>query len=583
MNSRSIPFQIRFTLLFLCFFLPLILFSFFFYLQTDRIIRENLFNQTQDLLSSGMILLDGYVEASHIVAEELIYNTSLISYLEGQRGSIFEENLRLDIADTLSRYKNISYFTIASRGNRITLSNNGDLDREFAYDVQLHFLEEKKLRNPHPIQFHYFEMDRPYIYYLRDIYNMELSQVIGTLGLVIDISSLENQLNFQFAHYAPYLVLGNTEESRVLTESPFSSSLLEDYLRFKPGSSSGVFRDKRERLTLSYRSMNQPAWRLMLVLPDQEFYASLFKVQTYAVVVLILFLSFFSVLLIWVNRKISKPLKNLSEGIERFRKDPQPLKLLSVNADEFGVVTDQFNRMSRQLDLYINSELKEKIRVREAELKALQAQIKPHFLFNTLETINWIALMEGQETISEMILSLSSLMDAGMGRSTGNYGMEDEKIHLEKFLYLSRIRYEGKIDFRFFLPEAYRNYPVPPLMLQPLLENTITHCRQKSKEALFIDISLREEGDTLLLICRDNGDGIEPELRMELNRYFQTQQESWEGGDNRKSIGLMNVNLRIKLFYGAEYGLKIGECSEKGAVIVVTLPRHFSIEGQEEQ
>jgi len=575
------PFQIRFLLLNLLFLFPLILLGQGFYSQTFHIMEENLYVQTQDILSTQVLFLNRYLEGYQKSAEEVLFQTGLIDTLGLQyQGEPYwlREDLQAELRNIFNRYGTIFYLALDAQGRHEMLNRSINTDREMPFHLQMEQARERFISSDEGVHWGFFETDRSFLYYHRDIYSLDMARRLGSMEIVFDISYVLEEMDYLLGRFEPYFVMGEEQSGQVLriTHTNWPEGV-EDYLSFHEKALSGVFRDRGRRRTISYRSLTRQNWRLMLVLPDEDFFSPLRKVRFLAMAVFVLFLLFCGFLLFWVNRNITRPLNVLSRGILQFEKKPEAQELPRGKRDEFGRLLEQFNQMSRELDRYINRDLKEQLRVKEAELKALQAQIKPHFLFNTLETIHWMALMENQKEISEMILSLSSLLDAGLGRNSGEYPLIEEITHLEKYIYLYQKRFEGTILFDYRIPEELQNYPIPPLLLQPLIENSLAHNRMIKREELHLSIEACRRGRFLVICCKDDGQGMEESERKKLNRAFREQRLNWqqagEGGkSSHVSIGMTNVNLRIKLFYGLEYGLFIKAKKEEGADILLLLP-----------
>lgn len=582
------PFQIRFLLLNLLFLLPLILLGQGFYNQTFRIMEENLYVQTQDILSTQGLFLNRYLEGYQKSAEEILFQTGLVDTLSRDyQGEPYwlRQDIQAELRRILNRYGTVFYLGLDAHGHHELLNRSINTDSQMLFSQELEQARERFILSDEGVHWGFFETDRSFLYYHQDIYSLDMERRLGAMEMVFDMSYVLEEMDYLLGSFKEYFIMGEEQSGEILRMTHISSPEgIEDYLSFHEKALSGVFRDRARRRTISYRSLTRQNWRLMLVLPDEHFFSPLRKVRILAMAVFIIFLLFCAFLLFWVNRNITRPLNILSRGILLFEKNPEAQELPPGKRDEFGRLLEQFNQMSRELDRYINRDLKEQLRVKDAELKALQAQIKPHFLFNTLETIHWMALMENQKEISEMILSLSSLLDAGLGRNSGEYPLIEEIAHLEKYIYLYQKRFEGKILFHSDIPEKLQAYPIPPLLLQPLIENSLAHNRMIKREELHLSLTACRRGRFLVICCKDDGQGIEDRQRLKLNKAFKEQRQSWQQAGEREqtyagaeksthiSIGMTNVNLRIKLFYGLEYGLFIKRKKDEGAEILLLLP-----------
>ena len=199
---------------------------------------------------------------------------------------------------------------------------------------------------------------------------------------------------------------------------------------------------------------------------------------------------------------------------------------------------------------------------REAQIKALQAQINPHFLFNTLDSINWMAQMNGVKEISQMVTSLAYIMNASMGRENKLIPLREELNYIEHYMRILKFRFGEKVNLRVHFSKEILDFQMPRLLIQPLVENSIHHGIEKRKELKrgFVYLKGYFDQGTAVIEVVDNGIGLPEERVEELNRRFETLQVVEPPSRNqqeRKSLGLENVCSRVKLYYGDEYGITV--------------------------
>jgi two-component system sensor histidine kinase YesM len=208
----------------------------------------------------------------------------------------------------------------------------------------------------------------------------------------------------------------------------------------------------------------------------------------------------------------------------------------------------------------------------DLKLKALQSQINPHFLYNTLESINCLAQIKNENEISEMIRDL-----ARMFRYTGSGGtdatLEDEVTHVKDYIFLQAFRYEDKFSMEYNIPDELLKVKAVKLMLQPLVENAIHHGIEKIPGKGHIRINANLDGRSVIIEVRDNGIGIEMEKLGEINKKLDSTLTDLSILDERQSsIGIYNIHLRIKLLCGAVYGIRLGSVSGGGTSVIIRLP-----------
>jgi len=245
-----------------------------------------------------------------------------------------------------------------------------------------------------------------------------------------------------------------------------------------------------------------------------------------------------------------------------------------ITTNEISILENEFNRMvvkQRELILRI-TEKERKIQEtqrKESELKyeMLMAQINPHFLFNTLNTIKWSALMSGAQNVATMISHLGKLLEMSINRNGDTITLQEEIKNVESYFYIQKIRFYSAIELNCDIPEDTKECIVPKLILQPLVENAIIHAFTKQDYGKISINSYKTEKE-LIIIVADNGKGINNDLlRNRLEKHSDGDTISKFSG-----IGINNVNGRIKLRYGNEYGLEFQSKEGSGTRVTVRLP-----------
>ncbi|MCM3701604.1 sensor histidine kinase [Paenibacillus macerans] len=223
-----------------------------------------------------------------------------------------------------------------------------------------------------------------------------------------------------------------------------------------------------------------------------------------------------------------------------------------------------FLRKIHRIDELIQENYSKQLLIKETEFKALQAQINPHFLYNTLESVNWLAKINQQEQISSMVEALGHLMRYSTNFNQDFIIFEDEIEIVNSYLTIQKYRFDDRIDFQMDIPGYVKKYKIPKLILQPLLENSFKHAVEPSVDLSVIKLQAYQEEDRLFIRIEDNGPGIDPLILQKVK----------EGQVNPKGtgIGLNNIDDRIKLYAGEHYGLSIENLSGKGTAITVVLP-----------
>lgn len=232
---------------------------------------------------------------------------------------------------------------------------------------------------------------------------------------------------------------------------------------------------------------------------------------------------------------------------------------------EIAALGQSFNSMIAKIRELLDLVVKQQREKRHAEIRTLQAQIKPHFLYNTLDTIRWMAEEKDAPEIGEMVGALTRLFRISLSRGREIIPLSEEAVHVQSYLYIQKVRYEDKLEYAIDIPESLHNMMVIKLILQPLVENAIYHGIKQKRGTGHIWVEARRQGDALRFTVKDDGAGMSQEACDRLNRELSDENALPESG-----YGIFNVNNRIRLSYGNSYGLHYA-INELGGITVTML------------
>lgn len=269
-----------------------------------------------------------------------------------------------------------------------------------------------------------------------------------------------------------------------------------------------------------------------------------------------------------VSRTVTRPILYLQNLTERVAGGDLKVRSELKTGAEVKKLSDSLNMMIEQISTLIERDRFKQIRLREAELEVLQTQINPHFLYNTLDTIVWLAEAGKQQEVVQMVENLSNFFRATLNHGNDVTFVGDESIHVESYLKIQQVRYQDILSYEIFLPENIRKYRIPKITLQPLVENALYHGIKNKRGQGRIEIGGREEEDRIVLFVRDNGIGMTAERLEQVRKVLLAEHES-----RTDSYGLYNVNERLRLKFGREYHLHIESAYGKGTVVEVYLPK----------
>lgn len=241
------------------------------------------------------------------------------------------------------------------------------------------------------------------------------------------------------------------------------------------------------------------------------------------------------------------------------------VRIQDNHKDELSDLSGSMNHMADTIQNLLEQQKEQEKKKRELELQMLQYQLNPHFLFNTLNSLRFVAAMHNDQIVSDGIQALSSLLQNTLTNKNEYITVQEELENLENYFAILRIRYAGSFEYSFHVEdEELLSCLVPKLILQPLAENSVMHGSSDDGSVMEIHITCWEEDGHMILELQDDGKGFEI-TRTDLNPH-----------KDRKKIGVANVNDRIQLNFGREYGLKIDSHPCEGTTCTLTLPKLYA-------
>lgn len=277
------------------------------------------------------------------------------------------------------------------------------------------------------------------------------------------------------------------------------------------------------------------------------------------------------VLAVWISRSVTGPVSRLVDMAKRMSRGELDTTPPPRSDDELGVLSTAFGQMSNDLKALIekDKESLEKDRlVKELELQALQSQINPHFLFNTLNVLSKLALLEGAEKTSDLIVSMSNLLRYNLRKLDQPVMLRDELAHVQEYLTIQQARFRDRVRFELDIEESALEVPIPALTLQPLVENAFMHGLEGMEKGAVLRLQIAQVPEGVRITLADNGSGMSEEVRQALLRL--------EAGADPKptstGLGTRNVFKRLQLFYGQSDLVDIESGPGKGTKITIVIP-----------
>ncbi len=397
-------------------------------------------------------------------------------------------------------------------------------------------------------------------------------EVIGFINILIDASAVESIINE--AH------LGDTGSFFIETESGeslFKSSnistgryAISNWRQVKE-KESGFISNHSGNIFTVFDTLETTGWKIIAQVPSKELMQDANDIRTLIIVSVAFSIIFTITLYFFITSKLIRPIRNLKDKMKLASRGDLSVMVSHESSDEIADLGESFNAMIIKIKTLLEKSIEEQKQINIAELKSLQSQINPHFLYNTLDNIIWMAESNKSSEVIEMTKALSNFFRITLSKGKDLITIKEEFEHIHNYLIIQEIRYRDRLEVSINCNEEILNFPILKLTLQPLIENAIYHgIKNKREKGLIIVNGDLDEDKNIRIDIIDNGIGIkEDDLR-------EIQQKLSSGvplEKNNGGYGMFNVHQRIRLYYeGKEFGLSINSTYGLGTHIRLTIP-----------
>ena len=296
----------------------------------------------------------------------------------------------------------------------------------------------------------------------------------------------------------------------------------------------------------------------------QSFFVSMIEISVIAFVAVLLLIVFISH---YIPLSISRPITELVEVTQQVSQGNLQVRSHVNTGVEAKQLSESLNTMIDKINALLEQVKKEQIRIRKAEFELLQAQINPHFLYNTLDTIIWLAESDEQKQVVHMVESLSDFFRTSLNQGKDIISIKEEIQHVRSYLEIQQMRYQDILEYEIDVPEEFYQNTIPKITVQPLVENALYHGIKNRRGKGKITVRGYREDSFFILEVRDNGIGMQTERLVQVRNALLYKQLA-----ESKVYGLYNVNERIRLNCGEEYGLRISSTYQEGTTVKILLP-----------
>ncbi len=533
-----------------------------------------LIESNQQLLDQVEINLNAYLRNMMRISDAMYYN-AIKNVDFGSENVDREMNLLYEA--NKDNLVSIAFFkldgTLVGSAPFASLKSNIDITGQDWF-VQT----EEKMENLHFSDFHVqnlFENNNGRYYWVISLSRgVELTSngtmETGILLVDMDISGIKQLFTKANSQELGYIYLIDSDGQLIYHPKQnliFSNLLKENNLRaaaYDEGTYWETF-EGEDRLVV-VKTVGYTGWKIVSVTPDKEISIKFSQNQMTVVLIMVLAICIIIFANQFVSRKIAQPIKKLEESVKRIEKG-EAVEVYIGGPHEIEHLGSTVQSMVEELRQLTDDIVKEQEEKRKSELDALQSQINPHFLYNTLDSIMWMIEAEKYEDAIAMVQALGKLLRISLSKGKNIIEIGDELEHARNYLDIQKFRYKNKFTAYFEVEEGIEKYITIKLIIQPLIENAIYYGMEFMDGEGEIHIRAYSEGEDIYLEVEDNGLGM-PEEQVEHLLTDDTRIRSKGSG-----IGLRNVHQRIQLYFGESYGLTIMSEPDNGTLIRIHLPK----------
>jgi two-component system, sensor histidine kinase YesM len=563
-------------------FIPLILLGIVTYSASSFIIRKNVTRSTMEIMDQVDNNINYYLEEMEVVSADIINNSKLIEIIKNYKGTNDYE-----VLSTSKEVKKMLIDHIGARNNikAISILTNDNVSFSSTYNIISNFpmrqwwysatLEKNGASLFTSIDPNTYGIDTfttiskkdPVITLIKQINEIYTNKPVAILTIDIYYSVIEETLRklhpnadgmaFLFDSYGNMLYASSEDNNNLVDKK----ALYSDIISLSNGADyKNINHQKYMRI---YRTSSLSNWKLVEIIPYDELMAPANYIRSLTLILVSISLMLTFIIYFYIFNKVIKPIKQLSNLMNAVESGNLDVNISISGNDEIGKLSFNFNNMIAKLkemkeNIYSEQELK-----RQAEFSALQAQIHPHFLYNTLDSIKWMAIVQGNNNISSMITALVTLLKNSINKGGELITIQQELDNISNFIKIHSLRYYNSFDITYDIPDDVRKLGILKLLLQPLVENALFHGIESMEVGGVIHISVVKEQDRLLCNVIDNGNGMS---EYEINEIFNNSKTKFNG------IGIKNVDERIKLNFGTRFGLVLESEKYKYTKATIILP-----------
>lgn len=407
----------------------------------------------------------------------------------------------------------------------------------------------------------------------RALINFSNSKVIGLISISFNFKGMDKLVEDASGNEGELFGIFDSQNTPFFSNDP-ELLLLNDRVNFlskiDSNASNGNFEISSEgtRFLVIYNISDNSKWKMVKLIPLDIVNQKAQQTRNLSFLLGLIFIVLLIIIITFISSAITGSLRKLTKQMDKVGSGNFEVKAEIRGNDEIARLSKKFNSMVVQINDLVNEEYRAKISEKNARLKALEAQINPHFLYNSLQAIATKAVISGMKDISKMVEALAYALRYCI-KGGDMVKVSNEIEHIRNYLILHKARFEDRLSVEIGIEEGIDNVLIPKLSIQTMVENSIKHALEQMTEAILIRIETYTEKDKLIIKVTDNGPGMSSERLEQVMR--EINDINWMEKSN-ESIGLKNLNLRLKLIFGNEAGLVIKSSLNRGTEVEMILP-----------
>lgn len=612
MSFNNLPIRYKLIIHFLLIsILPSIGLGFLIHWTVDRVLDRQVTNNTLQLIGKVNESLETYVENLQNMTFLIAFNPDVQRFLEpGGKPAPAPETVQEEDHYDIRKFLQ-GFTTLHSEVAGIMIVNSdGEYISNEMYartpsDLRSESWYQEAVRNKgifkivgHPrsrsVTNHVHYKNSEVVSAVRAILDPDTQQVKGVVLIDLKLRVIaETAQDVRLGKTGYLTVIDSSGELIYAPPDPYIDHIPLEWLS-QDGSGTYSHQADGRKLQFIYRVSPFTNWTTVGVFSTEDSISEMREIRFYVVSFVFVVCLLGMTASFYLAHSISRPIGQLMSFMQKAQSGDLTIRYWGDRSDEVGLLGRRFNEMLLQINRLLSLTERQERQKREAELSSLQAHIKPHFLYNTLDTIHWMARRKGAVDIAEMAESLSKLFRIGLSKGNVIIPLSDEIEHIRSYLQIQHVRYQNKLDYELKVDPAVQGLNVLKLILQPIVENAIYHGIKERRGPGWIEIEAYEQGGDLVIIIRDSGKGMTPQklsgLRQALEQVAGSDEEpgagSASGGNwvkpsageaastagETKGYGILNVQARLRLTFGPKYGLSLDSVLGEGTTVTIIHP-----------